>query len=338
MPQVDQAEPDPLFIYYPNGSVMGVALFVWDAIENKYVKWDGSGGGSGGGAVTIADGADVTQGTIADAKVTGDVAGTVNAHLRGINTSIDAINTKTPALGQALAAASVPIVLTAAQLTTLTPPAAITGFATETTLAATLATQGATTGAAVITDANGTIQQYLRGLVKLFITSIRAISQAYTATASFTITLASLASSATWVAGRESTAVSVSGNVTDHIIGGKITAGTSPAASSVINIYLVVPVNDTPLYPDVFDGTDSDETVTSENVRNSAITFAACIVTDNTSDRTYWVAPFSVKKILGYMPATYGLFVSQSTGANLNATGSNHALYYTPIYVKSTQL
>jgi len=39
-------------------------------------------------------------------------------------------------LGQALATASLPIVLTAAQITTLTPPAAIIGFATETTLAA----------------------------------------------------------------------------------------------------------------------------------------------------------------------------------------------------------
>ncbi len=34
-------------------------------------------------------------------------------------------------LGQALAAASLPVVLTAAQITTLTPPAAITGFATS---------------------------------------------------------------------------------------------------------------------------------------------------------------------------------------------------------------
>lgn len=41
-----------------------------------------SGGGGGGGAVTVADGADVTQGTIADAATTG--AGTVNAHLRSI--------------------------------------------------------------------------------------------------------------------------------------------------------------------------------------------------------------------------------------------------------------
>jgi hypothetical protein len=50
------------------------------------------------------------------------------------NTSLGNLDTKTPALGQALAAASSPVVLTAAQVSTLTPPAAITGFATESTL------------------------------------------------------------------------------------------------------------------------------------------------------------------------------------------------------------
>ncbi len=48
-----------------------------------------------------------------------------------INSNTASIDTKTPALGQALAAGSVPVVLTAAQLTTLTPPAAITGFGTS---------------------------------------------------------------------------------------------------------------------------------------------------------------------------------------------------------------
>ena len=41
-------------------------------------------------------------------------------------TSLQSIDTKIPALGQALAAASVPVVLTAAQLSTLTPPASVT--------------------------------------------------------------------------------------------------------------------------------------------------------------------------------------------------------------------
>lgn len=48
------------------------------------------------------------------------------------NASLASIDSKTPALGQALSAGSVPVVLTAAQLTTITPPAAITGFSTST--------------------------------------------------------------------------------------------------------------------------------------------------------------------------------------------------------------
>lgn len=51
----------------------------------------GGGGGSGsggGGAVTIADGADVTEGAIADAAVTAGAAGTVSAKLRSISRDI----------------------------------------------------------------------------------------------------------------------------------------------------------------------------------------------------------------------------------------------------------
>lgn len=47
-----------------------------------------TGSGGGGGAVTIADGADVTQGAIADAAVTGDNAGTQSAKLRGVNKTL----------------------------------------------------------------------------------------------------------------------------------------------------------------------------------------------------------------------------------------------------------
>lgn len=54
--------------------------------------------------------------------------------IAGDTTSIDA---KIPALGQALAAASVPVVLTAAQITTLTPPTPQTDALTDTQLRAT---------------------------------------------------------------------------------------------------------------------------------------------------------------------------------------------------------
>lgn len=62
-----------------------------------------------------------------------------------------------------------------------------TGASTETSLAALLATAGATSGAKVITDANGTIQQYLRGIVSQWISSTLTLaSRAASAAASFT--------------------------------------------------------------------------------------------------------------------------------------------------------
>lgn len=61
--------------------------YVWDTGTLQWVKETQASGG-GGVAVTVADGADVTQGAIADAAVTGDTSGTVNAHLRGINKTL----------------------------------------------------------------------------------------------------------------------------------------------------------------------------------------------------------------------------------------------------------
>lgn len=71
------------------------------------------------------------------------------------NTSVASIDTKTPALGQALAGAAVPVVLTAIQAAALTPPAAITGFALETGgNLATIAARTPALGAAVTAAAS----------------------------------------------------------------------------------------------------------------------------------------------------------------------------------------
>ena len=65
-----------------------------------YAQCDSSGklivissGGGGGGAVTIADGADVTQGAIADAAATSGSTGTVSAKLRLMTTQLTTLNT-----------------------------------------------------------------------------------------------------------------------------------------------------------------------------------------------------------------------------------------------------
>lgn len=51
----------------------------------------GGGGGGSGGAATIADGADVTQGAIADAAATAGSTGTLSAKMRLMTTQLDAI-------------------------------------------------------------------------------------------------------------------------------------------------------------------------------------------------------------------------------------------------------
>lgn len=160
------------------------------------------------------------------------------------------------------------------------------------------------------------------------------IKTAYGASAALTITLASLATSSTLVAGRESTAIdNTSNKYLDALVGGKITTGTAPTTAKSILVYVYASLNDTPLYPDVFDGTDSVETVTSTDIRNASLVLAAAMTTDATSDRTYWVRPFSVANCFGgVMPKFWGVFVTHDTAVNLNATGSNHALYYTPVY------
>lgn len=72
-----------------------------DGTYSEYVST--SGGGGGGGAVTIADGADVTEGAIADAIVAAGAAGTVSAKLRRLTNDMSAAVT---ALQAALPAGS----------------------------------------------------------------------------------------------------------------------------------------------------------------------------------------------------------------------------------------
>src|SRR6202008_4042178 len=70
----------------------------------------GTGGGGGGGAVTVADGADVTQGAIADAVVAAGAAGPLSAKLRRLTTDLAALLAKLPAaLGITTSAGSLSI-------------------------------------------------------------------------------------------------------------------------------------------------------------------------------------------------------------------------------------
>ena len=156
----------------------------------------------------------------------------------------------------------------------------------------------------------------------------------YSSPTTITISPASLASSSTWLAGRESTEVDNTTNkYDDALVQGKITVGTTPTANTLILVY--VWGSDTSAGTtaiDVIDGTDSAETITSAGVRDGFLRLAASLSVDaTTSDRTYPFGPFSVAGLFGQMPKYWGVFLAHNTSVALNATGGNHAFTYTGI-------
>lgn len=160
----------------------------------------------------------------------------------------------------------------------------------------------------------------------------------YGTVTAFTIGLATtpLASSSTLVAGRESSAVDFSGlSCEDILVSGFITTGTGPTAG-LIQVWAYGQLDDTPTYPDTIDGTDSDETLTSVDVRNAGLYLGASIVTSSTSNFAYPVKPFSLRRLFGEVPKRGGLFVTHSTVAALNSTAGNHKLVYTPVFRQYT--
>jgi hypothetical protein len=160
------------------------------------------------------------------------------------------------------------------------------------------------------------------------------VKLAYGSSAALTITLASLATDTSLLTGRESTAVDNSGSkYLDELISGNIRVGTSPTTGKVIEIWAYGSLSDSPTYPDVFDGTDSAETVTSAGVKNSALKLIHTIETEATSDRDYAFGPIGLAQFFGgTLPKFWGIFVTHNTAVNLNSTGGNHNITHTPVY------
>lgn len=159
------------------------------------------------------------------------------------------------------------------------------------------------------------------------------IKLAYGTASDATITLASLASDTNLLAGRESNEIDNGTTLAlDYLVSGKITAGTSPTASRSIEVWAVGSWDGTN-WPDVFDGTDSAETITSADIKFSACRLLSAMATANTSDRTYHFGPVSLAAAFGgTVPKKFVVFVTHNTGVNLNSTAGNHQIRLQPVY------
>lgn len=165
------------------------------------------------------------------------------------------------------------------------------------------------------------------------VTLSTSIKNAYVASSAVTISPASLATDSNFLAGRESTAIDNSSNkYTDYLLSGQITTGTSPTVDKEIRVYVVGISNDS-TWPDVFDGTDSAETITNAGIRDSVCKLASVMVVTATSNVSYWFGPVSVASLFGgVVPLKFVVFITHNTAVNLNATAGNHVVSITPVY------
>lgn len=161
------------------------------------------------------------------------------------------------------------------------------------------------------------------------------IKIAYAADADYTITLGSLPESSTRLTGRESSAVDNTSNLyLDYMIAGRIAthAASSPTAGEIVEVGAVGSEDDTPTWPSVFDGTDSAETITTQEIKNHIIKFLAFMTVSNAISAVYSFGPVSLAGIFGVVPTHHVVWVSQSTDQNLAASGSvitHHGVYAT---------
>lgn len=147
-----------------------------------------------------------------------------------------------------------------------------------------------------------------------------------------TITLASLASDASLVAGRAGTAIdNTTEDAMDAVLGGFITTGTSPTASRQIEVWVYGSYDGTTYSGDAT-GTDANLTPSSK----MTLKLAQVIPTDATSDKKYSFCAGSVAALFGgVMPRKWGVFVVHNTGVALNATAGNHEIKHTPVKYES---
>lgn len=162
-----------------------------------------------------------------------------------------------------------------------------------------------------------------------------SIKLEYAASSSLTFTsLNSLAASSTHLSGAESTAVDNSSNkYVDYLLAGVIKAGAANTQVGRIDIN-VVGILDDSTWPDVFDGTDSTETVTSDGIKKGICKLAKSITTEASNDRIYHFGPVSVADLFGgVLPKKFVVFITQTAHTSTNTiSATGNAIYITPVY------
>ena len=163
---------------------------------------------------------------------------------------------------------------------------------------------------------------------------------AYAAAAAMTITLTSLATSSTWIAGRDAVAIdnSTTRNI-DSEITARIAVGATVTADTEIRVYGVQALNpDTPTWPDTILGTNAAVALTSTYTRDGGIKpLLGATAVAATANVVYPIACLSTAQAWGKEPKRWTVFVTHNTtGSALNATQTAPVITYTSSYLVDT--
>lgn len=158
------------------------------------------------------------------------------------------------------------------------------------------------------------------------------LSISYSANTAITMDISSLATSATFVAGYESTEIDNTINLyRDAIVNVKalVDGATIPVVGQMIQLYAwgsEVSLATTPI--DVLDGVASAETLGHVSVLQSLRFVAAPAVTIATASLSYYIQPFSIAALFGgNMPKFWGLYLAHNHAGSLAALQASNFTY-----------
>lgn len=139
--------------------------------------------------------------------------------------------------------------------------------------------------------------------------------------ASFTlgITLTAVASSPTYVNGKQSDTIDNTTNkFLDYLLSGKAQTFGSGLTAGSIRVYVFGSVNDTPIFPDPFGSVDLSQTVDPPENLGLVCRLFEEMPTNTTANETYEFSPKGIASYFGgVLPKHWGMFLSQNTGQNI---------------------
>lgn len=151
------------------------------------------------------------------------------------------------------------------------------------------------------------------------------IKLAYASSSDLTVTnLNSLAASSTLLGGWESDAIDNTTNkYLDYRLTAKITTNSTNLQSGEIRMYVVAMLDDS-TWQDVFDGTQSTETITDAEIRDGFCMLAKVVATDAGASDVYYLDCPSVAQLFGGVcPAKFVVFITHTAHTSTNTIAAS---------------